>query len=350
MCSRNSAGSPEALLDVEQRLQPLVRALLGFADFGVGALVQPVRGDAGLGDAVHRLGADLDLDGHAVGADQGRVQRLISVHLGNGDVVLELPGYGLVQPMQRTQGEVAGGYVLDDDPKAVDVEHLREREVLFVHLVVDRKDVLLAAGYRGLDSGRGQALLERLEDLVHHRAPVAAGRLDGFREDLVAERIEVRERELLQLAVEAVQAQPVGDRGVDLDRLARDAPARLRVDRLERPHVVQPVGELDQDDAHVARHREQHLAEVLGLGVGLGLELDAVELGQAVHEFRDGLAEALGDLLLGDLGVLHHVVQQRRHHRLGVELPVGDDLGDRDRVRDVGMAALAELPLVRGAR
>jgi len=111
---------------------------------------------------------------------------------------------------------------------------------------------------------------------------------------------------------------------------------------------VEPVGELDQDDAHVARHREQHLAEVLGLRVLLGLELDAIELGQAVHELRHRLAEALGDLLLGDFGVLHDVVQQRRHHGLRVELPIGDDLGDGHRMRDVGMAAQPELPLVRG--
>src|SRR5256885_10970547 len=44
-------------------------------------------------------------------------------------------------------------------------------------------------------------------------------------------------------------------------------------------------------------------------------------------------------ILLGDLGVLHDVVQQRRHHRLRIELPVGDDLRDRHRMRDVGMAA-----------
>jgi len=52
---------------------------------------------------------------------------------------------------------------------------------------------------------------------------------------------------------------------------------------------VKPVGELDQDDAHVARHGEQHLAEVLGLRVLGALELDAVELGDAVHELGDGL-------------------------------------------------------------
>jgi hypothetical protein len=45
-----------------------------------------------------------------------------------------------------------------------------------------------------------------------------------------------------------------------------------------------------------------------------GLELDLVELGQAIDQLGDLLAEALGDLGLGDRRVLHHVVQQRGDH------------------------------------
>ena len=208
--------------------------------------------------------------------------------------------------------------------------------------------MLLAPRDRGLDAGFLQPRLERVEDLVHHLAAVAARALHRLREHPVAQRIEVRERELLQLAVQPVEAEPVGDRRVDLDRLARDAVALLHADRVERAHVVQPVGELDQDDAHVARHREEHLAEVLGLRVLGVLELDAVELGDAVDELGDGLAEALADVLLRDGGVLEDVVQQRGDERLGVELPVRQDLGDRDRVRDVRLARLAVLPLVGG--
>ena len=159
--------------------------------------------------------------------------------------------------------------------------------------------------------------------------------------------MQVLEGQLLQLAVERVQAEPVRDRRVDLERLARDAPALLRIDRVQRAHVVQPVGELDQDDAHVARHRQQHLAEVLGLRLlGRG-ELELVELGDAVDQVGDDGAEALDQLLLGDARVLEHVVQQRGLDRVGVELPVGEDLGDGERVRDVGLAAAAELAEVR---
>ena len=43
---------------------------------------------------------------------------------------------------------------------------------------------------------------------------------------------------------------------------------------------------------------------------------------------------------VGDGGVLDHVVQQRRHQRLRVEVPLREDLGDRERVRDVRLAGL----------
>ncbi len=152
----------------------------------------------------------------------------------------------------------------------------------------------------------------------------------------------------MQLAVKLIEPEPVGDRGVNFQGFARDPLARLRPDRRERSHVVQPVGELDQDDAHVARHRQQHLAEILRLRVGLRLELDLVELGKTIHQLRHRLAEALGDLLLGDRRVLHHVVKEGGHDRLDVELPVGDDLGDGERMRDVRVAAQPELPLVSG--
>jgi hypothetical protein len=57
---------------------------------------------------------------------------------------------------------------------------------------------------------------------------------------------------------------------------------------VQRAHVVQAVGQLDQDDAHVARHGQQHLAEVLRLRLDLALEFDFLQLGQAVDEVATG--------------------------------------------------------------
>ena len=80
----------------------------------------------------------------------------------------------------------------------------------------------------------------------------------------------------------------------------------------------------------------------------MGLELDAVELGNAVDQIGHRLAEFFADFGLGDFGVFHHVVQECRGQRLRVEMEFGEYVGDRQRVRDVRVAGSAELAAVRG--
>ena len=124
-------------LDVEQRLQPAMGARLHVVERGIRRFVHPVRGHAGFGQPVHVGGADLHFDRGAVGAEQDRVQRLVAVGLGNGDVILELAGNRLVQAMQRTQRQIAGRLVAYHHAKAVDVEYFGECQVLFLHLAID---------------------------------------------------------------------------------------------------------------------------------------------------------------------------------------------------------------------
>ncbi len=339
-------GRAALRLHLQQALQPLVGLLLKIGQLGVARLVEPVGRDAGLGELVHLLRADLHFDRHAERAEQRRVQRLVAVGLRDGDVVLELARDRLVQAVQGAHRPVARGHVLHDHAEAEDVGHLREGEVLLLHLVVDAVEVLLAAAHRGSDAGLLQAGSDRFEDAVDDFATVATRGIDGLLQHLVARREEMPERELLQLLKETVQPEAIGDGRVDVDRLAGDACALLRLHHVERAHVVQPVGELDEDHADIACHREQHLAEVLRLLVFLAFEFDAVELGDAVDEIGHHLAELLGDLGLGDRRVFHHVVEQRGGERLRVEMPLREDLRDRERMGDVGFAGLAELPVV----
>ena len=149
--------------------------------------------------------------------------------------------------------------------------------------------------------------------------------------------------------VEIVQAEPVGDRRVDFHGFARDAFALVDGHGIERAHVVQPVGQLDQDDAHIARHRQQHLAEILCLGILSRFELDLVQFAQAVDQFRDRFAEFFGDIFGGDFGVLDNIVQQRGDDSLRIDVQRGKNAGYRDRMGEVGVAGLAHLPLMRRA-
>ena len=53
--------------------------------------------------------------------DQGGVQGLVAVRLGDRDVVLELPGNRLEQAVQRPEREVARRHVVHDDAEAVKI-------------------------------------------------------------------------------------------------------------------------------------------------------------------------------------------------------------------------------------
>ena len=81
------------------------------------------------------------------------------------------------------------------------------------------------------------------------------------------------------------------------------------------------------------RHRDHHLAVVLGLLLVAALERDARELGDAVDELGDLVAELRLHVLERRARVLDRVVQQRRAERLGVEPHPRADLRDPDRMR-----------------
>ena len=159
---------------------------------------------------------------------------------------------------------------------------------------------------------------------------VAAGALDvalallallaDERLDLaVLARVQRREREVLQLPLDRVDAEPVRERREDVERLLRLVDLLLLRQRLQRAHVVEAVGQLDQDHPDVGGHRDHHLPVVLRLLLVAALEGDAGELGDAVDELGDVVAEALAHVVERRGRVLDRVVQQRGADRLRVE-------------------------------
>ena len=178
----------------------------------------------------------------------------------------------------------------------------------------------------------------------HHR--LAA---DVLFDDRVAPGIQRAEAQVLQLRLDQAHAQALGDRRVDVQGFLGDALARLDTLRAQRAHVVQAIGELDHDHAQVARHGQQHLAEALGRGFLAIAEMQLVQLGDAIDQLGDRFAEFGGDLGLGQRRVLDGVVQDRRDQGFHVQPQLGQDLGHRDRMGDVGLAGLAGLAVMRGS-
>ena len=176
-------------------------------------------------------------------------------------MVLEPPGNRLVDLVQQPQSGIAVDHRGDDHPEAVDIGDLGKAQVLLVHLAVDRVQRLFAARDPHIHSVRGE---DRFDLTVHFLDQVAApipGLGHGFVEDRITPGSQMPEGKFLQFAVGLVQAQPVRDGRVNLQCLRRNPGPLLARHIVQRAHVVGAVRQLDQDDAHVSRHRQQHLAE-----------------------------------------------------------------------------------------
>ena len=332
----------EVLLPFDEPAQP--GEALGLAQFaGAALLVAPVRGDSLFGDLVHLGGADLHFHPLPLRTNHRGMQRLVHVDLGQRDVILEAAGNRLPTGVDHAQRLVALAQRGDDDAEGDQVIDLVEVQPLLLHLAMDRIDVLGPPGYFGLDPG----LLQPLHDDPDYGTDVllALGprpRDVGLQRG-VGGRVDVAEGRVLQLRLEPVDAEPMRDRSVDFERLVRDLLLAVARQVRERAHVVQAVGELDEHDPDVVRHRDHHLAEVLGLLLGAAGERDLRNLGDAVDQGGDFVAEELAHLVERGHRVFDHVVQQAGNDRGQVELELGDDERDVERMGDVRLARLALL-------
>jgi hypothetical protein len=162
--------------------------------------------------------------------------------------------------------------------------------------------------------------------------------------------LEVFEREVLELPLDLPDAEPVGQRCVDLERLTGDALLLVGRERPERAHVVEPVAEFDDHDPQVVGHRQEHLPDVLGLMRVARLPLKTTELRDALHQTPDLVAELEPDVFGGARRVLGHVVQQRRRDGRRLHAELGDEHRHRGGMCDVRLARDALLSVVRLGR
>ena len=140
----------------------------------------------------------------------------------------------------------------------------------------------------------------------------------------------------------------MGDGGVDLQGLQGLFPLLLLRLELHGPDVVDPVADLDEDHPDVLGHGHEHLPQVLHLLLCLGGVLHPGQLGDPLHQVGHGVAEAVGHLLMGGLGVLDGVVKEGGHDGVGVQAQLRHQVGHLQGVGDIGGAVLAELALVIG--
>ena len=107
--------------------------------------------------------------------------------------------------------------------------------------------MLLAAGDLDFEAVVGEIELEAETNPADEIAAQLGQLLEPAGDRRIGVRLQFPKRQRLHLGHHLVHADSLGERRVDIHRLAGDAPPLLfRRDVIERAHVVQAVGELDQ--------------------------------------------------------------------------------------------------------
>ena len=105
-----------------------------------------------------------------------------------------------------------------------------------------------------------------------------------------------------------MHSHPAGERGVDFERLVGGTAAGGGRLMGKRAHIVQPVGELDQQHPHIIGHRQEKLAEIFRLLGLFGDEFEPLQFGQAFDQQSDFVAKYAIDFRTGGVGVFDRVV------------------------------------------
>ncbi len=213
------------LLPLEHLAQPgdllFVTPALGV---GVHPLVAPVRADAELRLLVHGEGTYLDLEHLVLGADHRGMQRLVAVLLGVGDIVVEFVGHMMPARMHDTEGGVAVGDFGHQNAHRAHVVDLGEIDALALHLAPDRVD-MLGATVQVISQYplAFEQRFQRMHDILDITVSIQPLLRQLLGDRLVFGLVQVAEGQILQLPLDLADAQPMGQRRIDIEYFARHA-------------------------------------------------------------------------------------------------------------------------------
>jgi hypothetical protein len=187
--------------------------------------------------------------------------------------------------------------------------------------------VFFAADHAGLVALFFQAQFNLVADLVQQLLAITGCIFHRRLDAAGPHRVENGEAQVFEFHPYIVHAQAQGNWRVNIQGLPGDATALFRTQHVQRAHVVQAVGELDQDNADILGHGKRHFLEVFGLRFGAGGKVDLGKLADTVNQFGNRIAELPGERLLANAGILNDVVQERGDQALRIHVHVGEDAG-----------------------
>ena len=240
--------------------------------------------------------------------------------------------------MHQTEHCITFVHRVHDDTHCIYIINLVKVASLHIDLAVDAVDALDTALQEKLHVFLFQPVPNLLLDVRQEVFALLFFELEQPLDLLIGDRVQKPQRNVLQLLLDRPDTQSVCQRRIYLHRFQRFFTALVFLPVFAGAHIVQPVGKLDDDNAHILCHGKQHLAHVFSLALLFGGIAELGQLGDTVYHQGNIRAKQPFDVVKGGGGVLHHVVQKSCADRFGIHTQFQQNLCDCDRVGDIGIS------------
>ena len=249
--------------------------------------IAPVRRHTEFVEFVHFVGADLHFDAFVFRSHNHGVQAFVAVAFRVSDIVVELARNRLPQAVDDAEHGIAFGHGIDQHAHGADVVQAVKIQLFLHHFAVNGIDVLGAAGHVAFDAGLADGGFQLHQKAFDIFQPLIAFFVEQAGDAAVFFGIVVAEAQIFELPFELPHAQTVGQRGENIQRFFGQGAFGGAVGRLaEKLHGAGTQGELNQDDADVGHHGQQHFAHGFGLGgtlFGRGQAVHFGKMGELLH-------------------------------------------------------------------
>ena len=211
-----------------------------------------------------------------------------------------------------------------DDADGKEVVDTLEGTVLLLHLLPDAVDALGTPLDVEVQTGLGEALADGLDEALDVGVATLLGLAEFFLDMVVGVVLEVFERQVLQLTLQLIQTQLVGQGSIEIGSLLRHLMLGIGiVGVLDLAHQIDAVGNHDEDDAHVLGKRQKQVAEILGLDNGI-LLVEFLDALQSVQDAGDGLTKMGAHLVDGQQTLLNIGAEQYGQHAIAAKTNLVD--------------------------
>jgi len=269
-----------------------------------------VRGNTFLRDAVHFLRPDLHLERLAA-VEHGGMQRLIKIRPGNGDVVLKSPGDGAPDVVDNAERGVTVALRIGNNAHREKIVNLAETDFLAHDFAVHRVQTFYARFELGGNAGLDELGLDGGLDFLEKFFVEGGLFADFFLQRKERFRLEIAKRQVFEFTADHAHSQAECDGRIDVQRFTGDPLLLVGFEVFERAHVVEPVSQLDEHDANIGDHREEHFADGFRLARFGRHHFEAADFCYPFDEMGDLRSEALFDAGDGILGVFDGVMKNR---------------------------------------